>query len=158
VSGVTATVPLGMFARKSKTKELDAHFDELITVTKQGLAFYSDFFGTAYPFAKYDQLFVPEFNEGAMENAGAVTFTEKYLFVDNVVDAQRTCCVHACACARARAVVCDPALLFAYPLPPSRRHVCVVMSHQQSQTAQVPTVLTRSCTKWPTCGSVTWSP
>ena len=37
-----------------------------------------------YPFGKYDQLFVPEFNAGAMENAGAVTFREEYVFRSRV--------------------------------------------------------------------------
>ena len=42
-----------------------------------------------YPFDKYDQLFVPEYNAGAMENAGAVTFTEVYVFRSKVSEATR---------------------------------------------------------------------
>lgn len=55
----------------------------------QGLKFYREFFDYAYPFHKYDQLFVPEFNQGAMENAGAVTFTEHYVFREPPTEAQR---------------------------------------------------------------------
>ena len=57
---------------------LDA--DYIFEKTRQGFAYYEEKFGYPYPFAKYDQLFVPEFNAGAMENAGAVTFTETYVF------------------------------------------------------------------------------
>ncbi|MFH1325349.1 MAG: aminopeptidase N, partial [archaeon] len=53
--------------------------EEMFRVTKQGLKFYSNFFNYPYPFSKYDQIFVPEFNSGAMENPGAITFTESYL-------------------------------------------------------------------------------
>jgi aminopeptidase N len=61
--------------------------DYIFDKTRQGFAFYEDRFGVPYPFAKYDQLFVPEFNAGAMENAGAVTFTETYVFRSKVTDA-----------------------------------------------------------------------
>ena len=47
---------------------------EILEITAQGMAYYSELFGRPYPFSKYDQLFVPEFNAGAMENVGAVTF------------------------------------------------------------------------------------
>ena len=58
-----------------------------MAVTRQGFAFFEQLFDYPYPFAKYDQLFVPEFNAGAMENAGAVTFLEDYVFRSNVPDA-----------------------------------------------------------------------
>ena len=45
-----------------------------------GIRFFESFFGQKYPFSKYDQILVPEFNWGAMENVGAVTFTEHYIF------------------------------------------------------------------------------
>ena len=54
--------------------------ERLFTETKQGFGFYHKNFGVPYAFGKYDQLFVPEFNAGAMENAGAVTFLEDYVF------------------------------------------------------------------------------
>jgi aminopeptidase N len=56
-------------------------------VTKQGFEFFERTFDYPYPFAKYDQLFVPEFNAGAMENAGCVTFLEDYVFRSRVPDA-----------------------------------------------------------------------
>ena len=58
--------------------------ERLFTETKQGFDFYHRTFGVRYPFGKYDQLFVPEFNAGAMENAGAVTFLEDYVFRSRV--------------------------------------------------------------------------
>ncbi|MEA5455287.1 aminopeptidase N [Sinomonas sp. JGH33] len=72
------TIPLGIFARKSLMQYLDA--DNIFDTTKRGFAFFEEQFGCEYPFAKYDQLFVPEFNAGAMENAGAVTILEGYVF------------------------------------------------------------------------------
>ncbi|MCW4459717.1 aminopeptidase N [Microbacterium sp. MPKO10] len=79
------TIPLGVFARKSLFEHLDA--DYIFEKTRQGFAFYEEKFDRAYPFEKYDQLFVPEFNAGAMENAGAVTFLESYVFRSKVTDA-----------------------------------------------------------------------
>lgn len=78
-------IPLGVYARKSLWQYLDA--DYVFEKTRQGFAYFEEKFGFPYPFAKYDQLFVPEFNAGAMENAGAVTFTETYVFRSKVTDA-----------------------------------------------------------------------
>ncbi len=78
-------IPLGLFCRKSLADFMDA--DRLFTQTKQGFGFYHDNFGVPYAFGKYDQLFVPEFNAGAMENAGAVTFLEDYVFRSKVTRA-----------------------------------------------------------------------
>lgn len=78
-------IPLGVFARKSLMEFVDA--DNIFTITRQGFEFFEKQFGTPYPFEKYDQLFVPEFNAGAMENAGAVTFLESYVFRSKVPDA-----------------------------------------------------------------------
>jgi len=78
-------IDLGIYCRQSLAEHLDA--DELFTVTKQGFDFFEREFDYAYPFGKYDQLFVPEFNAGAMENAGAVTFLEDYIFRSKVTDA-----------------------------------------------------------------------
>jgi aminopeptidase N len=77
-------IPLGLFCRQSLAEYLDA--DEILEVTRQGFDFYHDSFGIRYPFGKYDQLFVPEFKEGAMENAGCVTFLEAYIFRSRVTD------------------------------------------------------------------------
>jgi len=82
--GPHGTYPLGVFCRASLAEHLDA--DEVFTVTKQGFEFFESAFATAYPFAKYDQLFVPEFNAGAMENAGCVTILEDYVFRSRVTD------------------------------------------------------------------------
>lgn len=78
-------IPLGVYGRKSLWAHLDA--DYIFDKTREGFAYYEEKFGVPYPFEKYDQLFVPEFNAGAMENAGAVTFTETYVFRSKVTDA-----------------------------------------------------------------------
>jgi aminopeptidase N len=71
-------IPLGLFCRQSLVEHLDA--DDILAITKQGFGFFEGAFEMAYPFGKYDQLFVPEYNMGAMENAGAVTFRDELLF------------------------------------------------------------------------------
>ena len=81
-TGAYGTYPLGVFCRRSLAEHLDA--DEILTVTKQGFEFFERIFGIPYAFGKYDQLFVPEFNAGAMENAGCVTFLEDYVFRSRV--------------------------------------------------------------------------
>lgn len=78
-------IPLGVLCRASLAEHLDA--DEIMDITRAGFAFYEELFDLAYPFAKYDQIFVPEFNAGAMENAGAVTFLESYVFRSKVPEA-----------------------------------------------------------------------
>ncbi|WP_313362306.1 aminopeptidase N [Kocuria sp.] len=78
VSSDGRTIELGLFARRSLFEYVDA--EEMFEVTKQGFEFFESQFGVSYPFEKYDQLFVPQFNAGAMENAGAVTFVESYVF------------------------------------------------------------------------------
>ena len=79
------TVPLGIFCRKSLTPHLDA--DNIFDATKRGFTFYENEFDCAYPFTKYDQIFTPEYNMGAMENAGAVTYNEMYVFRGKVTEA-----------------------------------------------------------------------
>src|SRR5699024_3112466 len=74
----TASVPLGVWARKSLAPHVES--ETILDITRSGFKFYEDQFGVAYPFTKYDQIFVPEFNAGAMENVGAVTITEDYIF------------------------------------------------------------------------------
>ena len=76
------TIPLGLYCRASLAPHMD--HERLFTETKQGFGFYHRNFGVRYPFGKYDQLFVPEFNAGAMENVGAVTFLEDYVFRSRV--------------------------------------------------------------------------
>ena len=79
------SVPLGVYCRPSLAQYLDA--DAIFEVTKQGFTYFQEKFDTVYPFSKYDQLFVPEFNAGAMENAGAVTIRDQYVFRSKVTDA-----------------------------------------------------------------------
>ncbi|CAO5170167.1 Aminopeptidase N [Frankia sp. AiPs1] len=80
-------IDLGLFCRRSLAEFLDP--DELFEITKAGFDFYHRVFDYRYPFGKYDQLFVPEFNAGAMENAGCVTFLEDYVFRAKVTEARR---------------------------------------------------------------------
>jgi aminopeptidase N len=76
--GAYDEIPLGIFCRQSILEHLDA--DDIFLITKQGFEFFEGAFEMAYPFGKYDQLFVPEYNMGAMENAGAVTFRDEMIF------------------------------------------------------------------------------
>lgn len=80
-------IPLGVYCRASLAQYLDA--DYILEKTEQGFAFFEKEFEYPYPFEKYDQVFVPEFNMGAMENIGAVTHTEAYVFRGKVSDATR---------------------------------------------------------------------
>lgn len=80
-------IPLGVFCRESLAPHLDAEY--IFEKTRQGFKFFGEEFNYPYPFEKYDQLFVPEYNAGAMENIGAVTFTEAYVFRSKVTDAMR---------------------------------------------------------------------
>jgi len=76
--GAYGEIPLRVFCRQSLAKHLDS--DDIIEVTQQGFGYFESAFAMAYPFGKYDQLFVPEYNMGAMENAGCVTFRDEYIF------------------------------------------------------------------------------
>ncbi len=81
-------IPLGLYCRASLGAFLDPA--EILEITKQGFAFFEKEFGSPYPFSKYDQVGVAEFNAGAMENAGCVTFHEDYfVFRSKVTDAMR---------------------------------------------------------------------
>ncbi|GAA3612708.1 aminopeptidase N [Marihabitans asiaticum] len=77
-------VPLGIFCRRSLREHLDA--ENLLSLTKAGFAYFESEFDQPYPFGKYDQIFAPEYNMGAMENAGCVTFHEMYVFRSKVPD------------------------------------------------------------------------
>nr|WP_322002525.1 aminopeptidase N [Rhodococcus qingshengii] len=80
------TVELGALCRASLAPYLDA--ENVFDITRQGLDFYAEYFDYPYPFGKYDQIFVPEYNLGAMENPGLVTFTEAYVFRGTATDEQ----------------------------------------------------------------------
>ncbi|MFG2137342.1 aminopeptidase N [Streptomyces sp. NPDC048650] len=83
--GTELEIPLGALCRKGLARHFDA--DDVFTVTKQGLDFFHDHFDYPYPFGKYDQAFVPEYNLGAMENPGCVTFREEFIFRGKVTQA-----------------------------------------------------------------------
>ncbi|MFE9423350.1 aminopeptidase N [Kitasatospora sp. NPDC006697] len=83
--GSTLEIPLAATCRKSLAPYFDA--EEIFEITKQGLDFFHREFGYPYPFGKYDQCFVPEYNIGAMENPGCVTFKEEYVFRSKVTAA-----------------------------------------------------------------------
>jgi len=78
---------LGLYCRRSLAQYLDP--DEIFEITRAGLDYFEKRYGIPYMFGKYDQLFVPEFSAGAMENPGCVTFNEKYLYRSRVTQASR---------------------------------------------------------------------
>lgn len=80
-------IPLRLMARKSMAKQVKV--DEWFPITKFGFDFFEKYFATAYPYSKYDQLVVPEFSSGAMENVGAVTFTERFLTANRKTKSQQ---------------------------------------------------------------------
>ena len=80
------TIDLGVYCRASVLEHLDA--DAIIDITRKGFEFFEDAYGIAYSFTKYDQVFVPEYNAGAMENAGCVTFRDAYVFRTRPTEAQ----------------------------------------------------------------------
>ena len=79
-------VPLGTYCRASLAEYMDS--EEILDITRKGFAYYEQLFGTLYAFPKYDQVFVPEFNAGAMENAGIVTHRDDYVFRSRPVEAR----------------------------------------------------------------------
>ena len=90
VTGAHDGIDLGLHCRRSLAPHLDADAAELLEITGQCLDFQQDRFGRRYPFGDtYDQLFVPEFNAGAMENPGAVTFSEMFVFRSRTTDDKR---------------------------------------------------------------------
>jgi aminopeptidase N len=88
VHGEHRGIPLGLYCRASLIEHLDA--DDIWAVTKAGIDYFSEFFDEPYPFGKYDQLFVPEFNWGGMENVAAVTYTDTVVFRDPPTEDQLT--------------------------------------------------------------------
>lgn len=84
--GTHLDVPLALYCRASMAGSFDT--GELFQLTKNGLDFFNRLFAYPYPWGKYDQAFVPEYNLGAMENPGLVTFTESYVFTSRATDAQ----------------------------------------------------------------------
>ncbi|MGN6444736.1 aminopeptidase N [Amnibacterium sp.] len=81
------TIPLGVLTRASLAPFIDP--EEIVETTRGGFGFYEDAFGIPFPFVKYDQVTVPEYNWGAMENPGLVTFNETFVFRSTPTEAQR---------------------------------------------------------------------
>jgi aminopeptidase N len=81
-------IPMGLWCRESLATWVDAQADEIFEITASGLDFFERYFGLKYPFDEYNQLFVPEFNMGAMENPGCVTFNEAYIHRGRASEAQ----------------------------------------------------------------------
>ncbi|MFE9179017.1 aminopeptidase N [Streptomyces sp. NPDC007126] len=82
-------LPFGIHCRRSLAPHLDADADELFDVTRACFDRYHEKFTEPYPFDSYDQAFVPEFNAGAMENPGLVTFRDEFVFRSAVTETQR---------------------------------------------------------------------
>ncbi|MDY2941276.1 MAG: aminopeptidase N [Varibaculum sp.] len=80
------TIPLGVYCRQSLAEHLDA--DSILDITRKGFTYYENRYSRPYPFSKYDQVFVPEYNAGAMENAGCITFRDEYIFRSRPVAAR----------------------------------------------------------------------
>ena len=81
------TVPMAQYCRQSLAKAFAKDVDYLFDITKKGFAFYAKTWGVPYPYAKFDQIYVPEYNAGAMENIGMVTIRDSYVFESKVTDA-----------------------------------------------------------------------
>jgi aminopeptidase N len=83
-------IPLGLLCRQSLAEHLDREADDLFTVTRQAFDAFHRLFGYRYPFGEYHQAFVPEFNAGAMENPGCVTFRDELVFRSVVTEGERS--------------------------------------------------------------------
>ncbi|WEV53319.1 aminopeptidase N [Bifidobacterium sp. ESL0704] len=81
------TVPMAQYCRQSLKDDFARDADYLFDITKKGFAFYAKTWGVPYPYAKFDQIYVPEYNAGAMENIGMVTIRDSYVFGSKVTDA-----------------------------------------------------------------------
>ena len=81
------TIPMAQYCRQALKDDFAKDVDYLFDITKQGFAFYAKTWGVPYPYAKYDQIYVPEYNAGAMENIGMVTIRDSYVFSSKVTDA-----------------------------------------------------------------------
>ena len=81
------TVPMAQYCRQALAPAFAKDVDYLFDITKKGFAFYAKTWGVPYPYAKFDQIYVPEYNAGAMENIGMVTIRDSYVFESKVTDA-----------------------------------------------------------------------
>jgi aminopeptidase N len=80
VTSVHDGIPLGVHARASLREPLERQAEQMLTITAQSFDYYHSLFGIRYPYGQYHQVFVPEFNAGAMENPGCVTLRDQYVF------------------------------------------------------------------------------
>lgn len=83
-------IQMSLFCRESLHKYLVSQAEEIFEITRVCMAFYESFFGYPFPFTKYDQIFCPEFNWGAMENPGCVIFNDRLVFKDQTTEQRRT--------------------------------------------------------------------
>ena len=83
-------IPMRVLTRESLMPHLERMSDFVFEVTNESMRVFEEFFGVPYPFSKYDQIFCPEYNMGAMENAGCVTFTDIYVWKEEVDAVRRT--------------------------------------------------------------------
>jgi aminopeptidase N len=97
-------IPLGFYCRQTLAKYMVLERYSVPTI--QGFKFYNEFFDFAYPFEKYDQVFVPEFNFGAMENVGCVTYRDQFLFKD---PPRGTSCCPPSTCSSIKWLTCGSA-------------------------------------------------
>ena len=81
------TIPMAQYCRQAVADAFAKDVDYLFDITKKGFAFYAKTWGVPYPYAKFDQIYVPEYNAGAMENIGMVTIRDQYVFDSKVTDA-----------------------------------------------------------------------
>ncbi|MBV1942842.1 aminopeptidase N [Streptomyces sp. BV286] len=82
-------LPFGIHCRRSMAPHLDTDADEILDITRACFDRYHEKFEEPYPFDSYDQAFVPEFNAGAMENPGLVTFRDEFVYRSAVTDTER---------------------------------------------------------------------
>jgi len=84
-------IQMSVFSRESLFKHLqEGQAEEVFEITRVCMEFYEKFFGYPYPFTKYDQVFCPEFNVGAMENPGVVTHNDLFIFREATTIQRRT--------------------------------------------------------------------
>ncbi|MFH8475666.1 aminopeptidase N [Streptomyces sp. NPDC018000] len=84
-----AGLPFGIHCRRSLAPHLDTDADEILDITRACFDRFHEKFDEPYPFDSYDQAFVPEFNAGAMENPGLVTFRDEFIYRSAVTDTER---------------------------------------------------------------------
>ena len=90
IPGKTEPIRMRFMARKSICKSTSVAYEDMYDAVVTGIKWYSEFYGRNFPWSKYDQIFCPEFKYGAMENVGAVTFSENYIPTDSFTEIHLT--------------------------------------------------------------------